>query len=178
MRIEAAARRYAQAAFSVALEQGEPESWLADLDVMAGFMSRPEAAAILQSDRVPGAEKTALLETALSGGVPAVLNLARLLVAKRRVRLTAQIHEEFRNLLEVYRGRASATVTTAVPLTNEQKNEVGAKLSRITGKQVSVEPVVDPNILGGLIARIGDTLIDGSTRSRLIALKKSLRAAG
>jgi F-type H+-transporting ATPase subunit delta len=68
-------------------------------------------------------------------------------------------------------------VTTAVPLSDDQVQGVAARLSRITGKQISVEPKVDPAIMGGLIARVGDTLIDGSTRSRLIALRKDLRGA-
>ena len=52
------------------------------------------------------------------------------------------------------------------------------RLGLITGKKVSVEEAVDPDILGGLVARVGDTLIDGSTRSRLVALKKNLRGSG
>jgi F-type H+-transporting ATPase subunit delta len=178
MRIDIAAKRYAQAAFAVALEQGSPDRWLGDLDALSDLVAQPEAAAVLQSDRVPDAEKHILLKAALSGVDPAVLNLARLLVAKRRIRLAPQVREEFGNLLDAYKGRARATVTTAVPLTDEQKVEIAASLSRITGKTVSVEQAVDPEIVGGLVARVGDTLIDGSTRSRLVALKKNPQGGG
>jgi F-type H+-transporting ATPase subunit delta len=178
MRIEAAARRYAQAAFSVALEQGNPERWLADLDALSDLVARVEAAAVLESDRVPDAAKETLLKAALPDADPLVLNLARLLVAKRRIRLAGQVREEFGNLLDAHKGRARATVTTAVPLSDEQKTEIAGKLSRITGKTVSVEEEIDPGIIGGLVARIGDTLIDGSTRSKLVALKRSLQGSG
>ena len=67
MRIEAAAKRYAQAAFAVALEQGEPQRWLGDLGSLGDLVAQPEAAAVLQSDRVPAAEKDRLLEAALPG---------------------------------------------------------------------------------------------------------------
>jgi len=178
MRIDIAAKRYAQAAFAVALEQGDPERWLGDLDALSELVAQPEAAAVLQSDRVPYAEKEILLKAALPDVAPAVLNLARLLVAKRRIRLAPQVREEFGNLLDAYRGRARATVTTAVPLSDGQKAEVAERLGQITGKTVSVEERVDPEIVGGLVARVGDTLIDGSTRSKLVALKKSLRGGG
>jgi F-type H+-transporting ATPase subunit delta len=177
MRTEAAAKRYAQAAFAVALEQGELERWTADLESLAALMTQPDAAAVLESDRVADAEKEKLLTAALADVGPRALNLARLLVAKRRTALAVQIGQEFQTLLDEHRGVARAAVTTAVPLSDEQAQGVAARLSRITGKQVSVEPRVDEAIMGGLIARVGDTLIDGSTRSRLIALKKELRGA-
>jgi F-type H+-transporting ATPase subunit delta len=177
MRIEAAAKRYAQAAFAVALEHDELERWLADLEALASLMTRPEAAALLESDRVPDADKEDLLKTALPDIGPRAMNLAHLLVAKRRVALTDQIWQEFQRLLDEHRGMARANVITAVPLSSEQEEQVAARLGQITGKQISVEPKVDAAILGGLIAQVGDTLIDGSTRSRLVALKRELEGA-
>ena len=65
-------------------------------------------------------------------------------------------------------------VTTAVPLADDERAAVASKLSAMTGKQVDVTSVVDASIIGGIVARIGDHLVDGSTRSRLAALKRSL----
>jgi F-type H+-transporting ATPase subunit delta len=178
MRTDIAAKRYAQAAFAVALEKGNAGRWIGDLDALSDLVGQPEASAVLQSDRVPDAEKARLLKAALPDVDPAVLNLARLLVVKRRIRLAAQVREEFGVLLDDHEGRARATVTTAIPLSEEQKAEIAQKLGEITGKTVDVEPIVDPDIVGGLVARVGDTLIDGSTRSRLVALKKSLQGGG
>ncbi|MHB8377115.1 MAG: F0F1 ATP synthase subunit delta, partial [Dehalococcoidia bacterium] len=75
------------------------------------------------------------------------------------------------------RGIAHALVTTAVPLSDDERGAVAARLSAITGKTVDVVPVVDPAIIGGVVARIGDQLIDGSTRTRLKALRRSLEGA-
>ncbi len=178
MIVEAAAKRYARAAFAVALEQGDPRRWLGDLGELSELIARADVSAVLQSDRVPDAEKDRLLKAALPDVAPGVLNLARLLVEKRRIRLVEQIRAEFSDLLDEHEGRARALVTTAVPLSDQQKAEVAEKLGVITGKKVSLEQAVNPDILGGLIARVGDTLIDGSTRSRLLALKKSLQGNG
>jgi F-type H+-transporting ATPase subunit delta len=178
MRTEAAAKRYAQAAFAVALDQGDPGRWLGDLGSLSEFAAQSDVVELLRSDRVPDGEKGRLLEAALPDVAPGVLNLARLLVAKRRTRLVEQVRAEFGNLLDEHEGRARALVTTAVPLSDQQKVEVAERLGVITGKKVSVEQAVDPGILGGLVARVGDTLIDGSTRSRLVALKKSLQGGG
>ena len=174
MRTEAAAKRYAQAAFAVALEYQEVERWAEDLDALATLMGEPRAAAFLESDKVSDAEKRALLEAALSDVSPRALNLAQLLADKHRIDLIDHIREEFHALLDEYRGIARATVTTAVPMSEEETRTVATRLGEITGKQVIVQPKVDPSILGGLIAKIGDTLIDGSVRSRLLALKRQL----
>jgi F-type H+-transporting ATPase subunit delta len=174
MRTEAAAKRYAQAAFAVALEYDEVERWAEDLDALATLMGEPRAAAFLESDKVSDAEKRALLEATLADVNPRAMNLAQLLVDKRRGGLTDQIRQEFHELLDEHRGIARATVTTAVPMSDEETRTVAARLSAITGKRVIVQQRVDPDILGGLVAKIGDTLIDGSVRSRLAALKRQL----
>jgi F-type H+-transporting ATPase subunit delta len=77
-------------------------------------------------------------------------------------------------MLDDRRGIAHATVTTAVALSDEERRAVTGKLSSITGKQVDITSVVDESIIGGVVARIGDQLIDGSTRTRLLALKRRL----
>jgi F-type H+-transporting ATPase subunit delta len=69
-------------------------------------------------------------------------------------------------------------VVTAVPLDEQGRQELAGRLSQITGKQVLIEAHEDPQILGGLVARIGDRLIDGSTRSKLSALRRELVGSG
>jgi F-type H+-transporting ATPase subunit delta len=98
----------------------------------------------------------------------------RLLTAKGRLALLPQIAEAFQELVDDYRGIAHADVLTAVPLDEQGQQELSARLSQITGKSVLIEAHQDPQILGGLVARIGDRLIDGSTRSKLHALRREL----
>jgi F-type H+-transporting ATPase subunit delta len=77
-------------------------------------------------------------------------------------------------LLDEASGISHATVTTAVPLTADELAAVKKKLTEITGGEVVVETAVDEGILGGVIVRIGDRLIDGSTKNRLMALKAAI----
>jgi F-type H+-transporting ATPase subunit delta len=174
---EIAARRYAEAAFQIAREQGTEDRWSEGLSLMAAVFSDTEIAAIMQEARVPTADKMSLAERALEGVDPLVLNLARLLVHRGRTALSPQISEALQELVDAERGIAHAVVTTAVPMSEAEAKAVADKLSEISGRQVVVETQVDEGIIGGLIARIGDRLVDGSTRSQLSALKRRLQEA-
>lgn len=174
---EIVARRYGEAAFQIARDSGAEERWSEGISLMAAVFSYPEMAALMQEARVSTADKIAAVERSLPGVDPLVLNLALLLVHRGRTALAPQIAEAFQELLDAERGIAHAMVTTAVPLSGGEAKAVAEKLSEISGKQVVVESQVDEGIIGGLVARTGDKLIDGSTRSRLIALKRRLREA-
>jgi len=174
---EVAAKRYAEAALLLAREKGNEETWSAGLAAVASLFSDPQAQATLENPRVPLADKVRLVQEALVGVDPLVLNLARLLVRRSRIALGPQIAGAFQERLDEAKGVSHAVITTAVPLSEEDVKAVAQKLSEITGRQVMVEPQVDESILGGLIARIGDRLLDGSTRSRLEALKHQMAGA-
>ena len=172
-----AARRYAEAAFQIAREQKSEERWSRGLELMAALFSDPQAQAIMADARIALAEKLGLTERTLADADPLVLNLTRLLVQRGRTSLGPEIAQAFQELLDEQMGIAHALVTTAVPLSDDERKAVAEKLGEITGKQVAVETRVDESIIGGLVARIGDRLIDGSTRSKLQALKRQLREA-
>ena len=172
------ARRYAEAAFDIAAESEAFVAWGGDLRTIAEFVERPDVAGVLRGTRVPRPEKRRLLEAGLAGAVsPLALNLALLVLERGRLQLARGIQVAFQEMLDERLNIAHATVTTAVPLADEERSAVAAKLSSLTGKQVDVTPVVDESIIGGIIARIGDQLIDGSTRTRLLALKRRLAGA-
>ncbi len=174
---DVAAKRYAEAAYLLARDGGSEQAWSAGLAAMAALFGDGQAQALLENTRVPVADKLKLVERALAGVDPLVLNLARLLLRRGRISLGPQIAEAYQELLDEAQGISHALVTTAVPLSESDMKAVAQKLSEITGRQVTVEARVDEALLGGLIARIGDRLIDGSTRSRLLALKRQLREA-
>ena len=92
--------------------------------------------------------------------------------------MAGDIADEYQQLLDSYRGIEQAEVTTAIPIDDEAKLKLGKCLGAIVGKKVVLKPEVDPSIIGGIIARIGGKLLDGSTRSKLAALKKELIGAG
>jgi len=174
----ASARRYAEAVFSIADESNTLDAWSRDLRALTDLVGDREAGALLGSNRVPRAEKMRLLTAALEGSVsPLAMNLVRLLEDRGKLALAPQIQQAFLEMADDRRGLAHAVVTTAVALSDDERLAVEQRLSQVTGKRVDVTAVVDPAIMGGLVARIGDHLIDGSTRSRLLALKRRIRTA-
>ena len=171
-------RRYAEAVLDLAAESNTLDVWSSDLRIVAGFTGEPDVAGIIANVRVPRAERLRLLEAGLSGQVsPLALNLVRLLNERDRAGLAGEIQRAFQEMADDRRGIAHATVTTAVALADDERGAIAAKLSSMTGKQVDVTSVVDASIIGGVIARMGDQLIDGSTRTRLVALKRRLQGA-
>ena len=176
MRADPVSRRYAEAVFSLAREQRDFEQWAQELDAIATVMSDPDAVALLNSVRVRPQEKALLIERTLAGVRPQALNLARLLVTKRRVDHAPAIRDAFRAMWDDERGIVHARAVTAVPLTEDEKARLTEQVTRTAGagSEVQLENTVDPAILGGLILRIGDRVVDGSTRTRLVALRKRL----
>ena len=177
MAIAASARRYAQAAFEIARDQNAFDRWRTDMAKLAALAQDPGFQMIMDSPRVHLDQKTAILQESLTDVDPLVLNLARLLVQKRRAELIPGLLEEFNRLVDQHNGIEHARVTTAVPLNAAAQGTLTSQLSQLTGKQVVVTVDVDPAIMGGLVARIGDKLIDGSTRGRLQTLRQELTRA-
>jgi F-type H+-transporting ATPase subunit delta len=177
MRRDIAAKRYAEAVFQIARQQQTLDAWSADLQTIGAVFADPEVLGLLESASVPAAAKAEVLTHTLAGVSPLALNYARLLVQRRRANLAAQVTEYYRELADAFRGIAHAEVTTAVDIDAAERQQIAVQLTRLTGKQVDVEVRTDPQILGGIIARVGDTLIDGSTRTRLQALKHRLEVA-
>jgi F-type H+-transporting ATPase subunit delta len=175
----ASARRYAEAVFELASERDTIDAWSRDLQTVADFTSEADVARVLESGRVPASEKLRLVATALEPHVSTLaMNLVRLLASRGKLHLSRQIFDAFSERADDRRGIAHATVTTAVPLADDERAAIATRLSTLTGKRVDVTPVVDDAIIGGVVARIGDQLIDGSTRTKLVALKRRLAAAG
>lgn len=168
------AKRYARAAFEIARDRGTLDEWAADLGLLGAVMADPQASAFLSDTRVNLSERHRFLEKPLEGVDPLVLNLAKLLVAKGRAAIGPQVVEAYHNLVNEHRGVSHAEVITAVPLSDDEKRAVEEKLSELTGTKIIARLEVQPEIVGGLMARVGDRLIDGSTRGRLLALRRSL----
>ena|SRR2546426_1005291 len=172
---EAVARRYARAAFELAIENRQPlEGWLADLETVAGVVGDPEVNQVLISPRLSFEQKRSLVDRAISGLDPLRRNFVYLLIDRHRVDLIDAIRREFRALVLEHQGIAEATVTTAVPISEAEAARIGEQLGRLVGKKIVVHRQVDPSIIGGLVARVGDTLINGSVAARLAALREQL----
>jgi F-type H+-transporting ATPase subunit delta len=171
-------KRYAQAVFELALERNELEVWQAGLKKMADLTTDQELMALLQNPRIQFDAKKDLLKKRLGDLHPLVMNLAVLLVTKGNLYRSRDIFQKYNNLLDIHRGVERAEVTTAFPLGAKEEERISRRLGGIIDHKVVMESHLDPSIIGGFIARMGDMLIDGSIRQRLESLKKSLVEAG
>lgn len=175
MAVSGAAKRYGQAAFDVANEHGLIDQWETDLAQIAEAMSDPGTMEFFQSPAVRRSAKEDLLTRMLPNENQLLLrNLLLLLLERRRFQQIHEVAAVFQELVLEQRGIAVARVVTAVELTEDERELVKTRLSEILGKQIEILPQVNPEIIGGIIAQIGDDLFDGSARTQLEALKRRL----
>ncbi len=171
-----AARRYAQAAFGIARDTGTIASWRSELNDVATVLTESGLAPILSDARVPIEQRLSMVERTLDVS-PLVLNLAKLLVAKGRAAEGRAVADAFGRLADDHEGIAHAEVTTAVELAPAQLDAIAQQIGQSLGKQVRVTGTVDPGIVGGVVVRVGDKLVDGSVRTRLKRLRRELEGA-
>lgn len=174
---KAYARRYAQAVFELAREQKELERWQSDLQKLAGAVGEAGFLAVLESPKLKLEDKNRLLSERLAGVNPLALNLVRLLITRASVGMVRQIAEEYQRLLDSYHGIEPAEVITAIPLDEKEMQRLTESLGNLVGRKVVVKSRVDPGVIGGMVARVGGKLLDGSTRSKLLALRRELVGA-
>jgi F-type H+-transporting ATPase subunit delta len=167
-------KRYAQAAFRLALEKEELDSWQASLRKIAEITTDEKLVALLENPKLPFEAKKALLAELLGKINPLALNLAYLLVHKDKLGIAGDISRQYDRLLDIHYGVEHVEVITALPLDDEDRERISSRFGEIIGHKVIIDAQVDPSIVGGIKARIGDTLIDGSVKSKLGALRKSL----
>ena len=172
------AKRYSQAVFEIALETKELDRWQSDLEMIASLSEDATLIAWLESPKFHFDDKARLLREQLGDVSPLALNLIYLLITRGGLSMVSDIANEYQRLLDSHRGIEQAEVTTAVPLDDEDKLRLEEHLSAVVGKKVVLKPEVDPSVLGGIVAKIGDKLLDGSTRSKLVALKRELAGVG
>jgi F-type H+-transporting ATPase subunit delta len=175
MQTGGAAKRYAQAIFEIARDTNTFDAWQRDLDSMTQLITDQTGRAFFASPSVSNAQKRQVAERYLGPRVqPMALNLARLLIERDRFAQADRIAATFADLVRDHQGVAVAEVTTAVPLDGASTEEIRQRLGALVGKRVEVRPHVDPSIIGGVVARVGDYLIDGSVTSQLNRLRTRL----
>ncbi len=170
------ARRFAQAALALARERDEFSGWLDELQALAGAMADADLRAFFEAPLVPDGEKLSTLKALVPDSPALVHNLAGVLLQGGQLALLPLIAAEYRHLLDQEQGVERATVTTALPVTDEVIDSIRHYLEEMTGKKVIVAEEVAPEILGGFVAQVGDKLIDGSSRDRLSQLRAKMIA--
>jgi F-type H+-transporting ATPase subunit delta len=171
----ATGRRYAQAAFELAKEKDNLDRWVEDLARAAEVLGDPDVLSFLDAPQVTDSVKLDGIGKLLAGVDPLVRNTVNLMTVNRDISKFADTFRVFSEMADEHRGIARATVVTAVPLDKAQRDQVAAGLAKLVGRnEVDITESVDPSIIGGVVARVGDRLIDGSTRTQLQAMRNSL----
>jgi F-type H+-transporting ATPase subunit delta len=171
----AIARRYAGAIFDIGMKQNTLDRTLEDVQEIAKLFSIRKLAYLLREPNIPAERKEKAIRQGLASKVlPTSLNLALLVVQRGLVDLMPNIARELNQLVLDHKNEAKAEVTTATQLDKTTQSQVQHALERMTGKKIMLETRVQPNILGGVVARVGDQVIDGSVERRLKLLQQQL----
>ncbi len=172
-----AARRYAGALFNVALKRDEVDEVLENLVMVTDVATTsPELMAVLHHPRITRERKKELLHKIFDGNVRAdVEHFLFLLIEKDRAPIIPAVVREYSRMVEEHRGEVDAVAATAQPMSDEQIAALKAKLEQTTGLKVRLQTKVDEHLLGGMVVRIGDRMIDASVASRLGAIRDQLK---
>ena len=168
-------RRYAQAVFDIARDQDTLDQWRDDLQTIADVLGLPDVQAFVESPRVSQENKQQLLDQHLGSVTPLGRNLAMILIRRNRSHLAQGILDDYLRMLDEERGIVAASVTSAEQMDDDLQEQVRQLLNRQVGRDLRLSVDVDPEIIGGFVARVGDRVLDGSTRARLRNLREWLR---
>ncbi|MCC7477143.1 ATP synthase F1 subunit delta [bacterium] len=174
------AKRYAVALFAAAQEAGRVEKIDAEAKVVARLFDDRQVRDFLTSPQIPVERKKDALRKQFGGRLdPLLVNLLQLLVDKKRIGELPQIMEHFDVLTDQSRGVEEATIVSAVPLSDEQRQAIEQQLKRFSAYgQLRINTVIDPALLGGVLVRLGRNLVlDGTLSSRMTALRSRLDRA-
>ena len=168
------ARRYAEAYFALAQDANDVAGWREQLAGVAETLGDPAVSDALANPRTSLSERVRLGLQLLDGAAPQARNLARLLIERRRVAIVREILSHYDALSDKASGVVRVEVTTAVPADGALEQRIRDSLSKQLGSDVQTTVRTDPSIVGGLVIRIGDRVIDDSLRTHLQQLQAAL----
>ena len=169
---------YARALFEAAREEGKLDQVAPDLRVLAQALDDvPELRAFLRNPEVEPAGKTEVLEEITAGADDLVRNFVRVVSAKGRAGEIGEMNEEFEALLAQEQNRLAVELTTAYELSDDDAASIVAAIEKASGRKVEATRSVDPELIGGIVLKVGSFLADGSVRGRLERLRRKLATA-
>jgi F-type H+-transporting ATPase subunit delta len=151
------------------------ETWRSELDTAAAIVADERVLRMLANPALPLDQRLGMAKSIFgkSVGRP-LLNLIGLMLRRGRIHELPRLAAEFRRLDNARQGITIATAISAAPLTQDEIRALTERLEALTGGRVELEVQVDPSLLGGLVVRVGDRMIDGSVRGRLERLRNQL----
>lgn len=173
---ELVSKVYSQAIFEVAVEDGRLVDVQKELDFVAVVMTEyPDLFNILKSPKISLDEKkTIVVETFGTQLSDSVINFLKIIIDKKRVSEFYEIKSSFDERVVDYTNVLKATIESVVPLNDMQISDIKLKLKQVTGKDVDIEMTINKELLGGVLIKIGDNIIDGSVRYKLEGMLESL----
>ncbi len=180
MSAPAIAQRYARALLDIGLERKNFEQLGRELDRVAGLFECDDLAELFRNPKFGGAVRKGVLTELLRRVMvsPICRNFLLLLTDRNRIGLLAEIATAYHELADEHAGRLRARVTVARRLSEPESARLQTVLQKVTGRQVVVEQDQDPEIVGGVVARIGGRVYDGSVRTQLETLRNQLKTTG
>jgi F-type H+-transporting ATPase subunit delta len=178
MRNQTIARNYAEALLSLAQKANDLDGWGAMVGGLADAVQRDARLTnFLAAPQVSAVDKKRVIEKAFMDSVPRPLvRFLQKLIDNRRQMLLPDIATEYANLVDETSGRVHAQVTVARETSETDRERIAAQLSEALGKTVVPHVIVNPDILGGIIVKVGDRVMDGSVRKRISLLRSRLTA--
>jgi F-type H+-transporting ATPase subunit delta len=175
LRTETIPRNYAEALFDLAQRSGSPDRYAELIDAVAAAVETvPKIKAVLMSPRVPKAAKAQFLGAALKDAPRDFVLWLQAVVKRGRQGILREISTEYVALADEKLNRVRASVTLARQPDDSLRRVIEQNLSRQLEKQVIAAYLIDPEILGGAIIRVGDRVLDGSVRRRMTKLRRQL----
>lgn len=171
-----AAKRYTQALTEIAQEKNTFDAWQRDLATLTALVSDSDVLNYLENPSVQDAQKLQAVETVMKDAQPEARTLLRMMIERRRLRLVPEIAALFDEAVLASKGIVMVDVTTADALDDAGEKLVRERLKGIVGKDVELRLHTDASIIGGIVARIGDQVIDGSVLNRLKRLRAQMDA--
>ncbi len=170
----ATVKDYAEALFTLAKDTDTAASFFDALNTVDTALSEhPDYVAVLASPAIPKRERTALIQTAFDGVVPTeVLHFVQLICQNGDIRSLHDCCEVFEHLVAEAQRRSHALVTSATPLSEEEKEQLQRRLQEISGRIISLTCAVDPALIGGLTVEMDGKVFDGSVKHRLQDMKE------
>jgi len=176
--MEEIAQVYARALFEVAVERDALDEIHEQLDAFAGAMNDTrEFAVFFFSPYFSVAEKKEGLERAVRDANPAFSNFLEALIERHRMPAIFRIREEFSDLYDEERKLLPVTITSAVALDEQTVQSLGRRIGDQVERQIEVSAAVDPDIIGGIVLRVGNVILDASIKNRLEQLRKQVAQA-
>lgn len=175
------AERYAGSLYELAVQSSAVDKVEADLSRFEALLSESDDLARMIKSPVFSAEEQfkAIVAIADKSGISGLVgNFLRVVAQNRRLFAVPSMIKAFRAIAAEARGEVSADVTSAHPLSAAQQDELKATLKGVTGKDVAINAIVDPSLLGGLVVKVGSRQIDTSLRTKLNSLKLALKEVG